>query len=182
MDEKPAEMATDDPQIARDEGVIAQDGGDEEANLTPLHPNYKKLLRLVAIIVSIPFLIATLIAEVAAGLPWPGLIFGPAVLLALIIIFRVPMRRYAARGYAMSEDRLRVVRGIWWKSDSVVPFGRVQHIDVEQGPLERIYGLATITVHTAGTHNASVRLPGLEESLARDMREDIRQHIKRDTI
>jgi membrane protein YdbS with pleckstrin-like domain len=154
----------------------------DDAQLTQLHPNYKKMLRLTAIITSIPFLIAALVGEVAAALPWPGLILGPVAVIAMYLILRLPMRRYIARGYNMSADRLRVVRGIWWHSDSVVPFGRVQHIDVEQGPLERMYGIATMTLHTAGTHNASVHLPGLEEGLARDMREDIRQHIKRDTM
>lgn len=82
----------------------------------------------------------------------------------------------------MSTDRLRVVRGILFRSDTIVPFGRVQHIDVNQGPIERFYDIATLTLHTAGTHNASVNLPGLEHSLAMTMREDIRAHIKREML
>lgn len=161
---------------------VGPDVGSADETLTPLHPNYVKALRVTAILASLPFLIAGLIAEASAILPWPGLILGPISVIALFVILRLPVRRFVARGYNMSADRLRVVRGIWWRSDSVVPFGRVQHIDVDQGPLERMYGIATITLHTAGTHNASVALPGLEEQLARDMREDIRQHIKRDTM
>jgi membrane protein YdbS with pleckstrin-like domain len=91
------------------------------------------------------------------------------------------MRRYAARGYSLEGERLRVVRGILFRSDTVVPFGRVQHIDVDQGPLERAFGLATLTVHTAGTHNASVSLPGLAQADAGAIREDIRAAIRRDT-
>jgi uncharacterized protein len=64
----------------------------------------------------------------------------------------------------------------------VVPFGRVQHIDVHQGPIDRFFGIATLTLHTAGSHNASVNLPGLGADLARTMREDIRSHIKRDSL
>ncbi|MEP2735101.1 MAG: PH domain-containing protein [Erythrobacter sp.] len=153
-----------------------------DTELTALHPNYVKALRLTAILTSIPFLIAGLVGEVMAFLPWPGLILGPIAVIAMFLILRLPMRRFVARGYNMSSDRLRVVRGIWWRSDTVVPFGRVQHIDVEQGPIERSYGIATMTLHTAGSHNASVHLPGLEESLAREMREEIREHIKRDTL
>jgi hypothetical protein len=63
-----------------------------------------------------------------------------------------------------------------------VPFGRVQHIDVEKGPVERYYGLATLVLHTAGTHNASVSLPGLAEEDALAMREAIRAKIRRDTL
>ena len=62
-----------------------------------------------------------------------------------------------------------------------MPFGRVQHIDVDQGPLERAFHLATLTVHTAGSHNASVSLPGLAHEDAVAMREEIRAAIRRDT-
>ena len=63
-----------------------------------------------------------------------------------------------------------------------MPFGRVQHIDVDQGPIDRALDIATMTLHTAGTHNASVSLPGLGEDLAIRMREEIRAHIKRETM
>ena len=106
----------------------------------------------------------------------------PVALIVLILILRLPQRRFHARGYAMSTDRLRVVRGLLFRHDTVVPFGRVQHIDVNQGPIERFFGIATLTLHTAGSHNASVNLPGLEEQLARDMREEIRSHIKREAL
>jgi hypothetical protein len=45
-----------------------------------------------------------------------------------------------------------------------------------------MYDLATLTVHTAGTHNASVRLPGLLNADAVAMREAIRAHIRRETV
>jgi membrane protein YdbS with pleckstrin-like domain len=138
-----------------------------------------------AALVAIPFLIAALVAETVlreAALFPPGVMAGPVLLIALALVIRVPARRYNARGYQISGDRLRVVRGLLWHSDTVVPFGRVQHIDVNQGPLERFFGLATLTLHTAGNHNASVSLPGLGAELARDMREDIRAHIRRETV
>jgi len=159
---------------------IAAADADDQA-LTRLHPNHLSALRVEATLVSIPFLIGALVLESAAVLP-PAFIIVPVTLIALALILRLPLRRHHARGYVMSDDRLRVVRGLLFRHDTVVPFGRVQHIDVSQGPIERFFGLATLTVHTAGTHNASVSLPGLGEPLARDMREDIRSHIKRETI
>lgn len=149
--------------------------------LTQLHPNHVKLLRVRAILTSIPPLIGALAGEANSMLP-TGVIAGPVALVALFLILRIPLRRHYARGYAMSQDRLRVVRGIWFRHDTVVPFGRVQHIDVDQSPLERYFGLATLTLHTAGTHNASVKLPGLAHELAMEMREEIRAHIKREAL
>lgn len=149
--------------------------------LTPVHPNYAKLLRLIAIIVALPIVAVTFVLEYLQLLP-PGSFAVPVLLLLLWLIIRLPIRRYHARGFAMGVDRLRVVRGILFRSDTIVPFGRVQHLDVEQGPLERMYGLSTLTLFTAGNHNSSVTLPGLEREQAIAMREDIRAHIKRESL
>ena len=158
---------------------------DDDGALTRLHPNYSHALRLQTVLGAIPFLAVSLgleFADVTNGLLPQGAIAGPVLLIALALIIRIPQSRYNARGYQISADRLRVVRGFLWRSDTVVPFGRVQHIDVDQGPLERFFGIATLTLHTAGNHNASVALPGLGEELAREMREEIRAHIRRESL
>jgi membrane protein YdbS with pleckstrin-like domain len=168
---------------------------DDDAALTRLHPNYTWALRVGMLGTWGPLLIGALvvefvIAEVTGDKPDlpllslvpQGALSGTVLLIALIVLIFVPQRRYNARGFNMSADRLRVVRGVLWHSDTVVPFGRVQHIDVHQGPVERFFGLATLTLHTAGNHNASVNLPGLGDDQARQMREDIRAHIKRDSL
>ena len=152
--------------------------GDE---LTPLHPNYVKVVRIGTLLFVLPFVVVALVLEFADQLP-RGAFLAPVLLLALYLIVRTPLRRYQARGYQMGVDRLRVVRGLIFRSDTVVPFGRVQHIDVHQGPIERGYGLATLVLHTAGNHNASVSLPGLGHDDAMAMREDIRAHVKRETM
>lgn len=156
----------------------------DDDTLTRLHPQYATVLRLQTLLAAIPALIGALIAEtvLADRLPFPtGLIAGSTMLIAIALIIRMPARRYLARGYQLGADRLRVVRGVLWRHDTVVPFGRVQHIDVDQGPLERLFGIATLTLHTAGNHNASIALPGLGEPLAREMREAIRAHIRRES-
>lgn len=158
---------------------------DDDGKLTELHPNYRTALRIRTTLAVIPLIIAGFVAEtvLAEVNPFPyGTIIGAVVFAALVLVIRLPARRYVARGFQLSEDRLRVVRGILWRSDTVVPFGRVQHIDVDQGPLDRALGIATLTVHTAGNHNASVRLPGLGLETANQMRETIRSHIRRESV
>lgn len=158
---------------------------DDDGELTRLHPNYVHVLRLRTTLGAIPFLIAALVFEfwlADQNVVPSGVIAGPVLAIAVLLVMRIPSRRFNARGYQISADRMRVVRGLLWRSDTVVPFGRVQHIDVDQGPLERFFGIATLTLHTAGNHNASVALPGLGEALARDMRESIRAHIRRDSM
>ena len=157
------------------------EGVEEGDALTPLHPNYVKLVRIGTLGFMLPFVIGALVLEVVGALP-RGAFLVPVLLVAAYLLIRVPLRRYQARGYQLGADRLRVVRGLLFRSDTVVPFGRVQHIDVHQGPLERGYGLATLVLHTAGTHNASVALPGLAHADALAMREKIRAHVKRETM
>lgn len=174
MDQSPAPGSAAPPPDLADEG-----------ELTRLHPNYAHALRVNTTLSAIPFLVGALVAEAAIrdlGVVPPGAIAGTVLLIALALIIRIPARRYGARGYQIGADRLRVVRGLLFRSDTVVPFGRVQHIDVHQGPLDRFFGIATLTLHTAGNHNASVSLPGLGEALAREMRETIRAHIRRETL
>ncbi|MBX7513858.1 PH domain-containing protein [Qipengyuania sp. GH38] len=153
---------------------------EDTTELTELDPRYKTMMRLVAAIFAVVLLAGASIAEfVIPG--WTGVVWGPVLLVVLYLVVWLPMRRYATRGYSLAEERLRVVRGVLFRSDTVVPFGRVQHIDVDQGPLERAFHLATLTVHTAGSHNSSVSLPGLAHEDAMMMREQIRAAIRRDT-
>jgi membrane protein YdbS with pleckstrin-like domain len=149
--------------------------------LTRLHPDHVKEVRVSLALAMLPLLVLALVGDAVGPLP-PGLFFAPIVLAAIVVVLFVPRRRYFARGYAMGADRLRVVRGILFRSDTVVPFGRVQHLDVERGPVERYYGLATLVLHTAGTSNSSVSLPGLLHEDALAMREEIRAHVRRETL
>ncbi len=156
--------------------------GDEP--LTPLHPNHAKALRVAGTLLAAPLLIGLAIGEIvtlAIGVHVASLILLPLMGLVAWAAIALPWRRYSASGYDMGADRLRVVKGVLFRRDTVVPFGRVQHIDLERGPIERHYGLATLKLHTAGTHNATIMLPGLGEADALAMREAIREKIGRDS-
>lgn len=150
------------------------------AELTPLDPAYVTTTRISTALGLLPFVIGAGALEIAQLLP-PGSFLMPMLLLYGFVAFSIPARKYRHWGYDMGTDRLRVVRGYMFYSDTVVPFGRIQHIDVDQGPIDRRYGLATLTVHTAGTHNSTVALPGLAHADALDMREAIRLAIRHDT-
>ena len=154
---------------------------EDEGPLTPLHPNHAKALRVGMLLFFVPFLIGSLVLEIAQLLP-AGAIAGPVWLVVAWLVLVLPWRRYQACGYRMGADRLQIVRGLLFRKDTIVPFGRVQHIDVAKGPVERFFGLATLTLHTAGTHNASVSLPGLAEANALAIRETIRAKIRRDAL
>lgn len=150
---------------------------DEPESLTPLDPAYVKVLRIVSALMVLPLLVAAAVLEIAQLLP-PGAIIIPVLLLAIWWAWVVPGRRYARWGYDAGGDRLQIERGYLFYTDTVVPYGRIQHIDVDQGPIERRYDLATLSAHTAGTHGSTITLPGLKHADALALRERIREHIK----
>ena len=152
-----------------------------DSALTSLNPAHVSVSRIATGFGLLPFLIGAGVLEVAQLLP-PGSFIVPALLLYAYIAFVIPARRYRYWGYDMGTDRLRIVRGYMYHRDVVVPFGRIQHIDVDQGPIQRRYDLATLTVHTAGNQNSTVSLPGLLHADALAMRETIRAAIRQDTL
>jgi membrane protein YdbS with pleckstrin-like domain len=72
------------------------------------------------------------------------------------------------------------MRGWLVHSDTVVPLVRVQHLDVVRGPLEKMFGTSTLVVHTAGTLNSTVTVPGLAPERAAEIRDVIREHVRTD--
>lgn len=153
----------------------------EIGDLAPLNFRFVKVLRVRAAVRSLFPIVVALIVEAATSVS-AGWLSLPALLAAVFIVLLVPRRQYRHWAYHMGRDRLQVVRGLLFHADTVVPFGRVQHIDVTQSPLERAWKLGSLTLHTAGTHNASVTLPGLTHDEALAMREAIRAHIRQDTM
>jgi uncharacterized protein len=149
--------------------------------LTPLNPAWVTTTRIASALGLLPLVIGAGVLETIQALP-PGSFIVPAFMLYIFMAFVVPARKYRHWGYDMGSDRLRIVRGYMFYRDTVVPFGRIQHIDVDQGPIDRRYELATLTVHTAGNHNSTVALPGLLHADALAIREKIRAAIRQDVI
>jgi membrane protein YdbS with pleckstrin-like domain len=151
--------------------------------LDSVEPAYRHVLRATMALNLLPLAIGASVADFLLmpqiGGPY-GLITVAAGLLAIVAIVAVPARRVTRWGYSMGESQLRVARGWLFRTDTIVPFVRVQHIDVGQGPVERWFGLSHLIVHTSGTHNSTVTLPGLSADRAAAMRETIRRHIHSD--
>ena len=154
---------------------------DHQPELTPLDPAFVTTTRIASGFALLPFVIGAGVLEVAKLLP-PGSFLVPMLLIYGFAAFVLPARKYRHWGYDMGTDRLRIVRGYMFYHDTIVPFGRIQHIDVDQGPIDSRYGLAKLTVHTAGSHNSTVALPGLAHADALAMREAIRASIRQDLL
>jgi membrane protein YdbS with pleckstrin-like domain len=151
--------------------------------MSPLHPDQLWVIRIRGLLTALPLVAAAAIVDLGplrgTGAP-AGWLGGAAALLAVAALAVLPGRRYRAWGWRETEDELHVRSGLWVRYRTVVPFARVQHIDVAQGPVERRFGLATLILHTAGTRGASVPLPGLASAEAERMRDRIRGKIRQE--
>ena len=96
-----------------------------------------------------------------------------AVVLALGIAYAI--RLYGVWRYEIQSDALYLERGVLTVVETSVPFVRVQHVDTQFGPVERLLGLSSVVVYTAGSRNADVRIPGLTPDRARDLQDALRE-------
>jgi uncharacterized protein len=152
------------------------------ADLQRVEPGYRNALRArAAFFWGSLFIIALIInATALADTAFSGALPAVVGLIGLSGTIVAPDRVYKRLGYAIDGRLLRTVRGWLFHIDTVVPFVRVQHIDVTRGPFDKMFGTATLVVHTAGTHNSIVTLPGLSPERAAEIREAIRSEIRAD--
>ena len=109
-----------------------------------------------------------------------GLLTMVGALLALLVVAVVPQRRYRRLRYRLTNRLLQSLHGWMFHTDTIVPFVRVQHLDVTRGPLDKMFGTASLVVHTAGTHNSIVTVDGLAPDRAAEIRDVIREHVRTD--
>ena len=67
------------------------------------------------------------------------------------------------KGYAVRLKDISYKTGLFWKSKTLIPFNRIQHCEVKQGPFERIFGLSSLRVYTAGGSASDLSVHGLKE-------------------
>jgi membrane protein YdbS with pleckstrin-like domain len=117
------------------------------------------------------------VLAVAAGTA-AGLIVGPAVAGAAVAVvvfgslavLSFARNRFRSWAYTERDEDLIVERGVMIRRLSVVPYGRMQYVDVTAGPIDRMFRLATVKLHTAAAAS-DARIPGLERDEAARLRD-----------
>lgn len=150
---------------------------DQEELFAPPGEAWQQVSRKLVDLRRLVLLITVTLVAGAAGVVL-GLIFGavgvlPVVAAALVALvwglWLIP-RNWRAWGYAERLDDLLVTHGVMYRRLTVVPYGRMQFVDVASGPLERRYGLATVQLHTASPAT-DAKIPGLPAAEAARLRD-----------
>jgi len=132
-------------------------------------PRLLALRRLEVAVASVAAAVALFFGILAASVVAAAVCAAVAVAAGLALLVFVT-RRFHSWGYAEREDDLLVRRGVMFARMSVIPYGRMQFIDVTAGPLERLFGLATVRMHTAAAAS-DARIPGLAVAEAARVRD-----------
>ena len=140
----------------------------ENPALTEVSPRLATVRRIgLAIFTLVPAVASLVVALIFS--PWGYL--GVAVFAASYIIgWWIIGRQVRAHRYLEGDEDFFVAHGRWWRSVTVVPYGRIQFIDVDEGPLSRLFGLATLKLNTASA-SSDARLSGLPRAEALAIRQ-----------
>lgn len=148
-----------------------------QTSFEPLAPAYPWLALLRA---GLHWLVLELVLLVVAG---TGIapsevrahVLTVATVVPAIAALALPLRWAEARrrGMAVRHHDLLHRWGLVWQHESVLAFSRIQHMELVQGPLERVFGLATLKCYTPGGHAADLSVEGLTAGWAARLRAHI---------
>ena len=106
---------------------------------------------------------------------FPGLIVGLVALLMFTLALTWPGLRYRYWRWSVRPDQVLIQKGVVWRSRSLIPRVRIQHVETRTSPLQRWFGLASLVIYTAGTRGADAEIPGLTAEEATLLRDQLAQ-------
>jgi hypothetical protein len=137
----------------------------------PVSPKLATARRITMMLVLVPLTLVFLV--VAASVPdarVPGLIAAGAAVIVQVWLWWLIGRRVRSFGYAERADDLLVTSGIMFRRLVVVPYGRMQLVDITAGPIDRSLGVTTVQLHTAAA-STDATIPGLPPAEAAGLRD-----------
>jgi membrane protein YdbS with pleckstrin-like domain len=170
IDQAPADPApsTADPQPSTADPALWP--GD--VHWQSVSPKLLVIRRIAVAVWLLPVLAASAVLGWTTGRGWTGWAAAAGGVLLLAWWWRIVTRAVRSWGYAERDDDLLIRHGVLIRRLTVVPYGRMQFVDVRVGPLERALGLATVHLHTAAAAT-DAHIPGLPGSEAGRLREKL---------
>ncbi|MFJ9040884.1 PH domain-containing protein [Streptomyces sp. NPDC102406] len=136
---------------------------------TGLPPGLLKVRRLLLVLWLVPPAVAAgVLLALFAGPAWAAFALLPLAVLAWGWVMLG--RNWRSWRYAERADDLLISRGVLWREETIVPYGRMQLVEVTSGPLERKFGLASLQLHTAAAATDAT-VPGLTPAEAERLRD-----------
>ena len=136
-----------------------------------LSPAYRSLRRLTTLLVApLLFSVPALVLGLVFGLWWISWLLWALAAAIVVVRWSLIDRTWRSWGYVEREDDLYITHGVIFRSLVAVPYGRMQLVEVGSGPLERAFGLATVSLKTASPET-NATIPGLPPEEAARLRD-----------
>lgn len=150
-------------------GTASQDGAAAEPVWTGLPPGLLKMRRLLLVVwLGLLTMVLGLLLGLLVGPGWAAFALLPLGLAAWGWVLLG--RNWRSWRYAERADDLLISRGVLWREETIVPYGRMQLVEVTSGPVERHFGLASVQLHTAAAATDAT-IPGLDPAEAERLRD-----------
>jgi membrane protein YdbS with pleckstrin-like domain len=150
-------------------------------SLNPLHPRVVIVWRVAAFIGATIWTVGAALLEGLVLVPnlgpllFPGAVTGLVALLMLTLAVFWPGLRYRYWRWSVRPDHVLIQKGVLWRTRSLIPRVRIQHVDTRTSPVQRWLGLASLVIYTAGTRGADAEIPGLTAEQATQLRDELAQ-------
>ncbi|AJE41815.1 MULTISPECIES: PH domain-containing protein [Streptomyces] len=144
-------------------------GWDGEPVWRGLPPGLLRMRRLLLVVwLGLLTVVVGVLLALFAGSAWALAALLPPALLPVGWVLLG--RNWRSWRYAERADDLLISRGVLWHEETVVPYGRMQLVEVTSGPVERHFGLASVQLHTAAA-TTDATIPGLDPAEAERLRD-----------
>jgi len=146
---------------------------DETMNFQTLADNYAKAMVINVSVVWTLIFMGTLVLSYFTGdlgnpfVYWQVYVIYSLPIAAIIVLAPIIAR---SRGYAIREQDIHYKKGVIFHKTVSLPYIRIQHVEVESTPMERLYGLTTLKFFTAGGGSADMKIPALTEEASTKLR------------
>jgi membrane protein YdbS with pleckstrin-like domain len=150
----------------------------QEVKLNSPHPNYWKVIVINISLCVLFFVIGLVFLFLFNEKIRPFLPFGIATFIVIFaLIFLIYQASFRKRGYALREKDIIFKSGIIAESTAIVPLNRIQHVALNEGIFSRMYGLATLQIHTAGGATGHIHIAGVPIYEAKTIKEALLKKI-----
>lgn len=143
----------------------------------PVSPRYKTELRINLCIVALVLMAPIIFIPELRGIPYGGWALSAAVLVFLVLMLVWIPRRVGYTQYLRRALDMHMQTGYWWHTTTSVAINRIQHLELTQGPVERLLRLHTLVLYTAGGSQSDLKLPGLDSAVANALKEQLLRQV-----
>ena len=143
----------------------------ENLEWQPLHPNYKRRLRLQRILILLAIAIVLTSASLLLHFPrLPILLLSSVWVVLAIVLLGWPAHSVPRKGYVVRDKDIVFRSGVIWRSVTAIPFNRIQHVETSSTPFDRKFEIATLQLFTAGGSSGDLKIDGLGRDTAEQLR------------